>query len=161
MPLSKVISGGQTGADRAGLAAAKAAGLATGGFMPNGFRALDGYHPEFAELYGMKETASSAYPPRTAMNVRSSDATLCIALDWNSRGELLTARMCRENGKRRICVTFSGSPGLQHYSVASIIRREGIVVLNIAGNSEDTAPGIYRWSMQFLGRLFEELKKTS
>ena len=92
--LERVISGGQTGADRGALAAAKAAGIPTGGWMPAGFRALDGEHPEFAELYGVREHADPRYPPRTALNVKESDATLCFATDWDSPGEVLTRRMC-------------------------------------------------------------------
>ncbi|HSQ58757.1 MAG TPA: putative molybdenum carrier protein, partial [Gemmata sp.] len=61
MRLERVISGGQTGADRGALIAARAAGIATGGFMPRGFLAHDGNHPEFAELYDMRETESSRY----------------------------------------------------------------------------------------------------
>ena len=49
--LRKVISGGQTGADRAGLQAAKSSGIKTGGYMPKGFLALDGNKVEFQYLY--------------------------------------------------------------------------------------------------------------
>jgi Circularly permutated YpsA SLOG family len=51
----RVITGGQTGADQAGLRAAKAFGIATGGFMPRGFLTEDGPRPDFSELYGAVE----------------------------------------------------------------------------------------------------------
>ena len=84
--LRKVISGAQTGADRAALIAAKRFGFITGGHMPAGFLALDGTHPGFADLYGMETTASTEYPPRTRQNVQNSDATLRLAMNWSSPG---------------------------------------------------------------------------
>src|SRR5580658_4523105 len=57
--VEKVISGGQTGADRAGLEVAKELGYKTGGAMPLGFEALDGPHPEFKDKYEMHEIATS------------------------------------------------------------------------------------------------------
>ena len=111
MILERVISGGQTGADRAGLAAAKAAGIATGGWMPKGFRALDGPHAEFAAIYGIQEHTSDRYPPRTALNVKESDATLRFATDCNSPGEVLTLQMCKRYGKpQTLALSDSGWP---------------------------------------------------
>ena len=61
----KVISGGQTGADQAGLIAAEKAGITTGGWMPKGFRTLDGPNPGLAARFGLREHPSEEYPPRT------------------------------------------------------------------------------------------------
>ncbi len=97
--LTKVISGGQTGADRAGLIAAKAAGYATGGCMPLKFKAQDGYHPEFADLYSVTEHASSHYAPRTFKNVRDSDGTVRFAINFQSAGELLTLNAIKQYKK--------------------------------------------------------------
>ena len=140
MRLERVISGGQTGADRAGLAAAKAAGIATGGWMPKGFRALDGSHPEFAELYGISEHTSDRYPPRTALNVKESDATLCFVTEWESPGEVVTRGMCERYGRPRLEVTPGGS--LTPADVAEWLRANAVRVLNVAGNTERTSPGI-------------------
>lgn len=153
--LERVISGGQTGADRAGLAAAKAAGLATGGWMPKGFRALDGPRPEFARLYGVTEHASDRYPPRTALNVKESDATLCLATDWGSPGEVLTRRMCERYGRPRLEVT-PGGP-VAPVDVVEWLRLNGVRVLNVAGNTERTAPGIGAFVEVFLGEVFRQL----
>src|SRR5215218_8279904 len=105
MRLERVISGGQTGADRAALVAARAAGIPTGGWMPKGFRAHDGEHPDFAERYGVLELTSTRYPPRTALNVKESDATLRFATDWNSSGEVLTLELCLRMKKPHLAVT--------------------------------------------------------
>jgi Circularly permutated YpsA SLOG family len=78
--LTKVISGGQTGADQAGWRAAKAAGLETGGWMPLGFLTEEGPRPEFAELYGARETRTDHYPVRTEANAMESDRRLWFGL---------------------------------------------------------------------------------
>src|SRR5688500_13351187 len=105
MLLERVISGGQTGADRGALIAAGAAGVRTGGWMPRGFRAHDGEHPEFAGRYGVRETASEWYQPRTALNVKESDGTLRFATDWASPGEVLTLALCGQYHKPHFEVT--------------------------------------------------------
>src|SRR5215212_10255749 len=129
MRLERVISGGQTGADRAALVAAKAVGLATGGWMPRGFRSQDGPRPDFAELYGVREYASDRYPPRTALNVKESDATLRFATDWGSPGEALTQRMCVRYGRPHLDV----SPGdsITPADVAQWLVRNAVRVLNV------------------------------
>ncbi len=78
--VSKIVSGGQTGVDRAALDAAIKLGIAHGGWVPKGRLAEDGPLPE---TYRMRETASAAYSERTERNVIDSDGTLII-----SRGEL-------------------------------------------------------------------------
>jgi hypothetical protein len=155
MVLEQVISGGQTGADRAGLIAAKAAGIKTGGWMPYGFLAFDGKHPEFAELYGMKETGSTRYPTRTAMNVKASDGTIRFAANWDSPGELLTMNLCRKHGKPFLDITPGGQ--LTPADVAMWIAENSIRVLNVAGNAERTSPGIEEFALDFLNTVFRML----
>jgi hypothetical protein len=159
MILEQVISGGQTGADRAGLIAAKAAGIKTGGWMPLGFLAFDGEHPEFAELYGMKEIGSPRYPPRTTMNVRKSDGTLRFATIWHSPGEILTQRLCKRYDKPHLDVTPGGE--LTAVNVARWIAENGIRVLNVAGNAERTSPGIQEQVIDFLGNVFRMLRLSA
>ncbi len=156
MILQRVISGGQTGADRAGLIAAKAAGIPTGGWMPRGFRAHDGYHPEFAALYGIRETTSDRYQPRTRMNVQESDATLRFATDWQSPGEVLTLNLCRRYRKPHLDVTPGGSRGSAE--VVAWLMANRVRVLNVAGNSEATSPGIQEFVTEFLGEVFRLLR---
>jgi hypothetical protein len=155
MKLIKVISGGQTGADRAGLAAAKACGLQTGGWMPNGFKALDGSRAEFAELYGILETPSSAYPPRTALNVRNSDATIRFAKNFQTRGELLTLKLINQYRKPHLDVDVSKP------IAAEVVRRwledRNVRVLNVAGNAEEHCRGIEDFVFEYLKEVFEEV----
>lgn len=153
--LTKVISGGQTGADRAGLIAAKQAGLATGGWMPKGYRAMDGSHPEFAELYGVKEDSSPQYPPRTYKNAFESDGTVRFAVNFNSAGERCTLSAVERAKKAHFDVDVLDST--QPSDLAEWITENNIAVLNVAGNSEKTAPGISEFVFAFLMSTFEEL----
>ncbi len=159
MPLERVISGGQTGADRAALAAARAAGIPTGGGMPRGFRAQDGPRPEFAELYGVREHDSDRYPPRTALNVKESDATLRFASDWDSPGEVLTLAMGERYRKPHLDVPLDGS--VTPADVAEWIVEGGVRVLNMAGNAERTSPGIEAFVAAFMAEVFRILREPS
>src|SRR3954468_5873601 len=92
--IERVISGFQTGADQAGIRAARAHGIPTGGAMPKGFLTEDGPRPEFAEIYGAVELPTASYPDRTEQNVRDSDGTLWFG-DWHSPGGRATLDACR------------------------------------------------------------------
>lgn len=153
--LIKIISGGQTGADRAGLIAAKTAGLQTGGTMPKGFKAHDGLHPEFAELYGMEEDPSPYYPPRTFKNAYAADGTVRFAADFTTAGEKLTLTAIQRSKKPHFDVDVLGST--QPEELVSWIMENKIRVLNVAGNSEKSAPGIGEFVRLFLLDTFERL----
>ena len=94
--VEKIISGGQTGVDRAALDVALAMGIDCGGWCPKGRRAEDGSIPS---RYPLAETASPAYSQRTKRNVRDSDATLILARGQPRGGTLLTKRTAVELGK--------------------------------------------------------------
>src|SRR3954451_2144199 len=95
----KVISGGQTGVDHAGLEAAYQLDIPTDGWMPKGFRRLDGKGKEIAQKYGLKEHPSSYYPPRTESNVRDSDLTIILAAKLGSSGEICTIKALKRHRK--------------------------------------------------------------
>lgn len=139
MPVELVISGGQIGADIAGLRAARSVGIQTGGWMPLGFRALDGNHPEYSEMYGVEEHECRAYPPRTRANVESSDATVMFAHNTRSPGTLLTRTIVRE--LRKPYMTVSIQEGISRLDnewddmFLDWISGGNILTLNVAGNS--------------------------
>ena len=85
-----VISGAQTGADIAGLWAAKLFGIPTGGWAPKNFLTLIGEHPEMAKTFGIKEHARS-YAGRTVENLKMSDFTIVCA-SVMSAGSKLTIK---------------------------------------------------------------------
>ena len=88
MPLRTIVSGGQTGADRAALDVALECGLGIGGWVPRGRIAEDGVIPE--RYAGLRETESVDPAVRTARNVRDSDATLVVSHGPLGGGSLLT-----------------------------------------------------------------------
>lgn len=161
--LDKVISGGQTGVDQAALNAAKDFGIPTGGWMPRGFRTLEGSRRDFVEKFGIQEHSAFGYGPRTRANVRDSDGTVRIALCFNSPGEKCTLShiqlLHRPSLDIPVVVDYSGFSRLivsdsQILILANFIEEHQIKVLNIAGNSERTAPGIYNTAYYFLLRFF-------
>jgi hypothetical protein len=133
-----------------------------GGWMPAGFKAQDGNHPEFKEIYDMKCTVEETYPPRTAMNVRTSDATLKFASDFSSRGEVLTQKLVIYYKKPYLDIPVNIQVVASMDEVEDFIRKEGVRVLNVAGNSERTSPGIGTlvedWLTQFFTRVQDRKK---
>lgn len=132
----KVISGGQVGVDIAALRAAKKVGVETGGWMPYGWETLDGPKPEYEQEYGMKEYKVRGYPERTKQNVISSDGTLRIATNWNSYGELATAKAINLYGKPSYDIDAAAIfLPLQIFMVMDWIKDNDIQILNVAGNA--------------------------
>lgn len=154
--LEMVISGGQTGADRAGLLAAEALGIPTGGWIPKGFLASDGKHPDFAMRFRLKEHPSPLYPPRTRDNIRLACATLCLEAVGESRGVTLTRELAARANKPLWRVRFTPDalgglgPESDHSTVAEWITAQRVRVLNIAGNEETKAPGLQQAAQRFL-----------
>jgi hypothetical protein len=152
--LRKVISGGQTGVDRAGLDAALAVGLEIGGWCPRGRRAEDGQVPSW---YPMQETASDSYPARTRMNVRDADVTIICFRGTMGRGTRRTLLCCEELGRPYLVVAVDRTNADSAAIVAREILRktEGrMAVLNVAGSRESGDPGVYAASQPFLERVF-------
>jgi hypothetical protein len=151
--LARVISGGQTGVDIAALRAAKACGIPTGGWMPRGWRTLTGARPEYHELYGMQEQSLVEYSVRTFANVADAHVTLRIASDWGSRGVRCTRRCIRELDRPHLDLSVGALP-LPTWTAEWLHRYGPGLVLNVAGNSEQTAPGIEAAAEAYLRRVF-------
>lgn len=157
--LEKVISGGQTGADQAGLAAAKFCDIITGGFAPDGFRTLNGPEPKLKD-YGLIEFGFG-YKERTWKNVEFADATLRFASIWSSPGEKCTINAIRKFQKPHCDITIPiRAEELEDKvnMVAAWITENNFKVINIAGNSESTSPAIYKQVSKFLVKVFNKLK---
>lgn len=158
----KVISGGQTGADMGGLRAGKALKLRTGGWVPRGCKTQAGPNPRLVHVYGCDEHASDKYPPRTFANVRDSDATIRFAKDFGSPGELCTLKAIRQYHKPHLDVAVTElAPYVLGISEAIMpirrwLYRYEIRVLNVAGNSERTCPGIELLVKNFLVAVLRE-----
>ncbi|MGC8917424.1 MAG: putative molybdenum carrier protein [Thermoanaerobaculum sp.] len=148
----KVISGGQTGVDRAALDAALELGLPCGGFCPRGRRAEDGRIPD---RYPLVELASPSYAARTWANVRAADATLVLASQPLSGGTRLTVEACQRLGKPFLVVDPTDPQALER--TTRWLRQIPVAVLNVAGPRESQRPGIYACALAFLRALFASL----
>lgn len=155
MLLEQIISGGQTGADLAGLIAARSCGLKTGGWMPKGFLTLDGPRPDLARRFGLQENTSPNYPPRTRRNVQMSDATIRFARLWHTPGERATLKFLVQYGKPYLDVAIDDPPS--HITVSTWIRKNRVRILNVAGNAEITAPGIEQIVVGYLREVLRLL----
>ncbi|MEJ2347554.1 MAG: putative molybdenum carrier protein, partial [Gammaproteobacteria bacterium] len=143
--MEKVISGGQTGVDRAALVAAFAIALPRGRWCPRGRQAVDGRIPE---RYPLRETPSGDYRQRTEWNVRDADATLVLTKGPPAGGTAYTVRSAGALRRPCLVIDLDGSPEPQ--TVGRWLRRHGIRVLNVAGPREAGAPGVYAQARAFL-----------
>ncbi|GAB6038887.1 putative molybdenum carrier protein [Fundidesulfovibrio butyratiphilus] len=143
-----VISGGQTGVDRAALDAALALDMPVAGWCPRGRLAEDGAVPG---RYALTETDSSGYTQRTGQNVRDACATLILTRGALGGGTRRTALCARRMG-RPLFVARLGQTGPA--AVLRWIRLAGVLRLNVAGSRESLQPGIYAQARRFLEGVF-------
>ena len=148
MIVERVISGGQTGADAAALRAARRLGIPTGGHAPRGWRTQAGPAPWLAD-YGLVESPWD-YAGRTRANVRDGCATVRLAANFSSPGEVCTLRAIEMFRKPHHDVLFvRHATGAWSEADPRAVERfreflwdNRVRVLNVAGNAERTAPGI-------------------
>ena len=138
----KIISGGQTGADQAGLDAAIRLGIDYGGAVPKGRRTEDG--PLDPKYDRMVELDTPDYAARTEKNVLDADATIIFTSGWLGAGVLLTMKKAIQHGKPYLHIDF------QDYSEAEAadvirtwLRESRSPVINIAGTRESKSPGMH------------------
>lgn len=145
----RVVSGGQTGVDRAALDAAMAHGLSVGGWCPRGRLAEDGV---IDCHYPLTETPLDAPAQRTTWNVRDSDGTLVLRFGEHSPGTGLTLEEAQARHKALLCVQLHDDPAAS--DVVAWVEEHAVRVLNIAGPRESEAPGIYVAARAFLDGVF-------
>ena len=159
--LLKIISGGQTGADQAGLYAAKELGIETGGAMPQRFKTESGPRPEFRELFNITESLSPRYRNRTMLNVALSDVTILFGKD--SAGSRATKHSAQIYKRPLFYVPWQHGDPFGFFAQEDYINQlnEFLVennpaTINIAGNRESVNPGIFDFTKQFLIKSFSE-----
>lgn len=144
----KIISGGQTGADRGGLEAAMEVGIETGGVAPLGYRTELGNDLTLRDTYKLQEHSSANYQPRTKKNVAESTVTLVVG-DLNSPGSRLTISLCEQLQRRYFTTKDLNSSDLRR--IAGALREyQEHIVLNVAGNRESVHPGIQANTKKFM-----------
>lgn len=151
--LIKVISGGQTGVDRAALDAAIQANMSVGGWCTKGRRAEDGV---IDPKYPLLETDSRLYQERTRKNVIESDATLIIAGKLLSGGTALTSDFAGKQSKPLLIISPADAGGVS--KIRKWLAANNVRVLNVAGPRESSSRGIYNSAHQILTELFKSLK---
>jgi hypothetical protein len=161
----RIVSGGQTGVDRAALDAGIESGFEIGGWCPKGRRSEDGAIPEH---YPLLETPSWVYSQRTEWNVRDSDGTLVVALDRIGGGTQLTIEAARRNLKPCCIVhllpdrdpgllTDENPPQEEVPRVVEWLTQNKIRILNVAGPRASSGEGTYSLALDFLKLLFEQI----
>lgn len=143
--VERVVSGGQTGVDRAALDVAEELGLAAGGWCPAGRWAEDGPIPP---RYLLHETPSRDSAQRTAWNVRDSDATLVLT-GGESPGTALTVECARRNDRPHVVVPLRDDPAAAD-EVRLWLESVAPRTLNVAGPRESESPGAYAVARAFL-----------
>lgn len=133
MRLRKVISGGQTGADHAGLLNAKRLGLETGGTAPKDYRTEAGNNPGLRDL-GLVESLSYDYKVRTVQNVKDAEATLWFG-NVSSPGY-----WCTRNATIRYQKPFIENPDAERMRLIA----QTYEVINVAGNRFSKNPDVLR-----------------
>lgn len=159
MALMRIVSGGQSGVDRAALDAALAIGLPIGGWCPAGRWAEDG---PIDARYPLLETASDDPAERTRLNIRDSDATLILApggrADGIPDGTALTEAEAPRLG--RPFLTLDPSPDTLETAV-DWLARYAVHTLNVGGPRESSVPGIYARAYAFLTQLFSRASRSA
>ena len=152
--IEKIISGGQTGVDRAALDVALELGISCGGWCPKGRKAEDG---PINSHYPLQETASASYSVRTEKNVQDSDGTLILTWGPVTGGRARTLEFAQKFKKPYLVIDLSkaGEPN----TIKEWMQINKIKVLNVAGPRESKAPGIHDRAVDFLRRVFIRLKK--
>lgn len=155
MSIIKIISGGQTGVDRAGLDAAIELGLEHGGFAPKGRIAEDGVIPT---IYNLQELTKGGYPARTKMNSASSGGTLVFCKGTPKTGTKLTVDHAKKIGKPFLVLDIDAvNVPTAIKLLQAWVQRYGIQVLNVAGPRLSSAPTVAAMAKRI---LIDALKKT-
>jgi hypothetical protein len=157
-PTIKIISGGQTGADRAGLDVAIARSIPHGGWCPKGRKSEDGPLPT---RYLLSETTSGNYLVRTERNAAESDATVIFTFSALSGGSKRTADFARKHGRPFLhLVLVEGREAQAAMRLAAFVRQHHVARLNVAGSRESKEPGIHARASRVLNLALDELGFT-
>ncbi|MFQ5545320.1 MAG: putative molybdenum carrier protein [Acidiferrobacterales bacterium] len=146
--MTKIVSGGQTGVDRAALDVAIELEIPCGGWCPRGRLAEDGTVPG---RYPLEETRSAEYTERTERNVIDSDGTLIIATSPLTGGTALTVELAHRWDKPCFIVDLKEVTDVD--TIITWLQHRQIEILNVAGPRESKHPGIYEEARHFLRKL--------
>ena len=154
--ITKIISGGQTGADRAALDFAIKHNIPHGGWLPKGRQAEDGKLPK---RYQLQEMPTPEYSKRTEQNVLDSDGTMIVSHGHLTGGSSLTEHLAEKHEKPCIHIDLSNiTMGKASIIIRNWIQRHKIAILNVAGPRDSEDPMIYQATMNLLDTTFPQNK---
>jgi hypothetical protein len=139
--IQKIISGGQTGADRAALDVAIKHNIPHGGWIPKGRKAEDGILPK---KYHLQEMPTGSYIARTEKNILDSDGTLIVSRGLLSGGSARTMEFAKQHKKPwvHIDLTTTTCPEAARM-IQEWVGRNDIKVINVAGPRSSKDEKIY------------------
>ena len=152
--LKKIISGGQSGADIAGIDAAIANGIPYGGWLPKGRRTEDG---SLDCRYQLQEMKTQGYPKRTEQNVKDSDGTVIFVQGKLTGGSDLTRKYAIKHNKPWLHINstlFSAQEAVA--MLEDWVKKEGVSVLNVAGRCASKDPQIYDITFAIIGKYLKK-----
>jgi hypothetical protein len=150
--ISKIVSGGQTGVDRAALDVAIKLGISHGGWVPKGRKAEDGI---ISDKYLLIETPTEDYKERTEQNVKDSNGTLIISRGALTEGSAFTRDMATKYKRPWIHVDLEKTNAFKAAQDIRIwIVRQKVKILNVAGPRASNDARIYELTMKVLEAVF-------
>jgi len=152
----KIVSGGQTGVDRAALDVALQLAIPCGGWCPKGRLAEDGV---IAERYPLTETASADADERTRLNVRDADATLILNSGPLAGGTRRTAELAGDMARPHLVVNLDDAASTPA-AAAAWLARVRPQTLNVAGPRASKAPGVHEKAAAYLRALLALTRST-
>lgn len=162
MPASlpiKIVSGGQTGVDRAALDVALELGIPAGGWCPRGRLAEDGVIPE---RYPLRELRGGGYRERTLRNVVDSDATVLIYFSRTTGGTDLTRRYCMQESKPVLLLDGAGMQAVESADqLLQFVRAHGVHVLNVAGPRASGDDRCYAYAYDVMSHFLKGYTRIS
>ena len=158
MKILKIISGGQTGADKGGLIAAKKAKIKTGGIAPKGFMTEAGKDSSLKSEYGLRENYSDDLKERTLSNLRGAHCTIVFATKPGSRGTKFTIDSLKREKRMHLVVNpFEADAAEKVREFLDLVyeRYKNPLIVNIAGNRESRSEGIEEKVVEVLMTLIK------
>lgn len=153
-----MVSGGQTGVDRAALDAALQCGAEAGGWCPEGRSASDGVIPA---RYPVKELPGARYRQRNRQNVLDSDGTAILYWGFPIGGTELTLSLCIKEKKPYVLIDAEElSIERAAKKITGFISLRSVSVLNVAGPGADREPRAYDYTLAVVLSVLERIKKS-
>lgn len=151
----KIVSGGQTGVDRAALDVALKHGIQTGGWCPAG--RLDEFG-RIPDRYPLREMERGSFTDRTWQNVKDSDGTIIIYPGTLTGGTEQTVRFCIQQHRPHLLIDASNTPPDEAAKlIVDFVRKNQIGTLNVAGPRQSEWPDGYEYATRALNTLLEKL----